>query len=327
MSCGFKYPSVPMLEVDINGTERVLVFAEGLNCADELKNLHCVLRGLNVHVADRRFLYERALFVVVDRLSRMPLNVERRHCEWASFEYSIGGGPDFFEHRPNDFMLNQHSRLRACAQCIAARCRCCGNQMECVRCVKLDMECKVGPYEAQERRRRMYKLMKGHVEILSAIHQYVIFTHGRRLGEQAAPAARVDRLRAYVHERVPPQWNHECEIKLEAYADSLQVVTIEDGILTIRVERDMGDWWGYERVVEGMTKEDCRAVVTPHLGMARPYDAGMFIDHAMRKPGELFFMDACLLNRRFEPMSVRIMVVVAVISPGRFWVHLGWKRP
>lgn len=327
-SCGFVYPSMPVLEADINETERIMVFAEGLRGVDELKNLECALRGLNIHVDDRRFMYERALFVVVDRLSRVPVNVEHRHCVWASFDYNIGGGPNFFECRPVDLMVNQHSMLRACAPCIRSKSRCRrGRLMECVRCTKLGIECEVGPYEATERRRLMHKLVKSELHTLCAVHQFVILTHGRRLGEQVSSAAHMNRLTSFVHERVPPCWNHECELKLMDYADSLQVVTIEDGIVTIRAERAMEEWWGYERVDAGMMKEDRRSVVTPHLGMARPYDAGMFLDHAMRRPGELFFRDECILNRRFEPVSVRIMAIVAVIAPGRFWMHLGWKKP
>lgn len=326
-SCGFRYPPVPVLEVDISSEERIMVFGEGAG-QDELKNLHAVLEGLNVHVSDRRFNYSRALLVVVDRLSRVPVNVERRHCRGAISEYNIGGGPDFFDSAPVDFMVSRHRLLRACRPCATGKNRCVRDDGgDCSRCAKSGTECLAGPLEGVERRRSMHKAVKGQLHTLTALHQYVIVTHGRRLNEQLMAAAHAERLLGYVLANVLPCWNHEVELKLQEYADSVQLVIIENGKVNIAVEQNMGEWWGYESVDAGMTREDRRAIVAPHLGMSDSLDAMLFIDHAMRSPGELFFRDECLLNRSFLPVSVRIMVVVAVVGPARIWVHLGWKKP
>lgn len=327
-SCGFNSAAVPVFEADINETERVMVFAHTI-VKDELKNLGSVLKGLKVEVSDRRFCYSLALFVVVERLSGIPVDVEHRHCAWASCEYSIGGGPDFFSSSPSDFMLNAHRMLRVCKCCSEAKVACKKDGVgDCERCVQLGVECAAGPGEAQERRVRMYRLVKNELlHTLNAVHQYVIVTHSRRLKDNIMAAARVEQLQTHVLTNTLPSWNFELEAQLKHYADGFQSVVMENGIIKIDQEKQMDEWWGYEMQMNHMKKEELRSLVSPHLGMYRPEEAVLFIDHAMRKPGELFFRDDCILNKAFEPVSVRIMVLVAVIAPACIRVTLGWKKP
>lgn len=325
--CGFQYPSMPIVESLVGENERIMVFGEGVG-ATELKNLESVLLGLDVDMAHRRCNFSRALFVVVDRLSGVPINVEHRHCWWASSEYSVGAGPDFFNHKPDDFMVCSHQLLKACKECAAAKNKCCKNGMGgCSRCVKESAQCIAGPMEATARRRNIYKTAKAQLHVLCAIHQYVIVTHGRRLNGQIMAAAQVEMLLGHVLANQLPSWNQETEFKLLGYADSYQCVSLEDGHVTIKDEKDMEGWWGYESADDSMGRENRRTLICPHLGMVTPKAAILFIDHALRKPGELMFRDDCILNRAFESVSVRIMVVAAVIAPARIRITLGWKKP
>lgn len=326
-SCGFQYPSTPVFETPVGETERIMVFAEGKG-SQELKNLESVLRGLDVDMTHWRCNYSRALFVVVDRVSGVPVNVEHQHCWWASNLYSIGGGREFFMHGPQDFMLNGHQLLKACQACSAGKSKCRRDGVgDCSRCVKLGIDCTAGPMESVARRRDAHKVVKSQLHMLCAIHQYVIVTHGRRLNEQIMAAAQVERLLAHVLAHQMPSWNHDVELSMLGYADSYQCVAIEDGRLSIQQEKEMEAWWGYEQALESMTRDERRALISPHLGMCSPNSAILFIDHALRRPGELFYRDDCILDRAFVPVSVRIMVVAAVISSARIRISLGWKKP
>lgn len=327
-SCGFVYPAVPVLEALVSETERVMIFAEGRSGDDVLRNLEASLSGMNVDVSDRKMCYEKALMVVVDRVSGIPINVDHRHCWWVASQYNIGAGPDFFSSKPLDFMVNAHRFLKACMECTSHKTRCIKTASgECRRCVKGGLECEAGPMEAIGRRRGIHRKVKSELGILSAIHQYIIVTHGRRLHEQIMAAGQVERLLVHVTANVRPAWNMELEMQFQAYADSFQIVTIEDGKLRVDEEKEMSEWWGYECLDEKMPRDDRRAIISPHLGMCHYEDAIMFIDHALRKPGELFFRDECLMNRSFKPVSVRIMVVAAIMSPTCVHIALGWKKP
>lgn len=325
--CGFQYPPVPVLEALVGETERIMVFAEGLG-AEELKNLEAVLRGLGVETSDRRLCYSRALLVVVDRVSGIPVNVEPRHCWWASSEYNIGGGPDFFNSVPINFMANAHRLLKACHACSEKKGKCRKTELgNCTRCVNMGINCVAGPTEAYARRRETHKIVKSQLPMLNAVHQYVVVTHGRRLNEQIMAAAQVERLLAHVLANTLPSWNHEMELRVQEYSDSFQDVAIEDGKIRVDREKGMEEWWGYEKAEEGMSRDARRTLISPHLGMCSSQDAILFIDHALRKPGELFFRDDCILNRAFRPVNVRIMVVAAIVAPARIRITLGWKKP
>jgi hypothetical protein len=333
-SCGFVYPAMPVLEADVGECDRVLIFAEGL-CKGELENLEFILTDLGVNVSDRRFCYERALMVIVDRVSRIPINVEYWHCKWASNEYNMHAGPDFFSigSGPMDMLVDGHAFLSTCVQCKNNKGHCHKAVGGCKRCTRLGLECEAGSTEASHRRRLAHSYAKRVLHVLCADHQLVIATCSRRGDEKGIMnAGYTMRLSSFVRDQRMVggmwigAWDLELENKMVEYADAAQRVVFEDGQMIITDMKDSAEWWGYEDGVD-MKRDDRRAVVNPHLGMRDVSDAIVFIDHAFRSPGQLFYRDVCVLNKQFKPVSVRIMAIVSIITEKRVSITLGWKKP
>lgn len=333
-SCGFIYPAMPVMEVDVSETDRVQIFAEGL-CNVELKNLETTLKSLDVNVSDRRFCYEKALMVVVDRVSGIPINVEYWHCKWVSSEYNLRAGPDFFgpESGPADMLVNGHSFFSTCVQCKSNHGKCHKAMGGCKRCTRLGLECEAGETEASHRRRLVHASAKRDLSMLCADHQHVIVSYARRVNElRIMNGECAERLTLFVlaqrmvDGRFHGSWDCGLEQRMVEYADAAQYVVFESGNMTITDLKSADEWWGYEDG-EKMKKDDRRAVINPHLGMREMSDAVMFIDHAFRSPGQLFYRDECVLNKKFKPVSVRLMAIVSIISEVRVAITLGWKKP
>lgn len=359
--------TTPTFVCDLNEFERMLVYTQGEG-KYELKNLRRLLEVNGVNVKDRVFVYEQVVVQIVNRLSGIPIDVDREHCPWASSDYNVAAGVNIFETWPADNQPNNHRPLKACYSCSCRRkgcnyrkapddeCGACGSNPctytpdkgECFACHSRGVKCVMGPCEQRERCEVAFKLAKSDMHVLTPLHQFVLATCSVAAKKKGAfPSKRLADLGAFLDEHCPIYRNKYLEDKIFIYSSAFQRVAILDGKMVVDFQRDhysqdkskIGEWWGFEQPDENTPPYAC---IAPHLGFPHPHDALVFMDHILGSPGDVFYRDMCILNKRFEPVSARIMGIAGVEIAGEglviggrrvdrgsrvLYISLGWNKP
>lgn len=270
--------------------------------------------------------YTFAIAVGRNRLSGMEVDIPPSGFPWVSDFFGIVDNPFFFVTRPQPNMRNPHVLRLTCRTCKLAKKRCLREGMPCNTCHKACIPCVPNQDEDQRRRRETANECRKNIDVLCPLHQYTINLFVRRChGDSPLAATSMAALGAYVQTNTLFQDNTSLEIAVKEYVNSYQKVAFVEGELRLVEEKEMTMIWGFEVGNRWTHKLDKISLVTPHLGMHKPLDAYSLIDAALGNPGELFYVDLCVLDKAFEPRAVRIVALGATHSATHVQILLGWK--
>jgi hypothetical protein len=319
---------VPRIQLAKGGT-RMDVYA-GVTSSLRLGNLWHFMNSNGFDTRNVGTHYQCAVVVAFERLSGqhvdVSVDIHPSAFPWASLVINYVEDDRFFETWPDDMMVDPHFLMVICKRCKGNKMRCTRVGMPCNSCSRAGVECEPSDAEMEKRRRESHKVACKNVDVLCAVHQYIINMHGRLQRHKLHADATMNELRVHMLNHLVPGWNVGNETSLKGYADSYQHVKIQDGVMMLLDEKAMEDVWGFE-LDKFSDKRDKISVICPHLGMHDASHAYMLLDHAYKRPGELFYLDMCILTRGFRPVSRRVMCIASVITPHNVEVVLGWKAP
>lgn len=319
---------VPRIQLATGGT-RMDVYT-GPTSSIRLGNLWHFMENNGFDTVNVGTHYKCALVVAFERLSGqhvdLGVDINPSAFPWASLVIKYVEDPSFFQTFPEDSMVDPHFLAVICKRCKGNKMRCVRVGMPCNSCARAGVDCEASEKESEKRRRECHKAVCRSVDVLCAVHQYIVNMHGRLQRHKLHPDATMNELRVHMLNHLVPGWNLGNETSLKAYADSYQHVKIQDGVIMLLDDKAMEDVWGFE-LEDFPDKRDKIAVISPHLGMHDTKHAYMLLDHAYKRPGELFYLDMCILTRGFVSVSRRVMCIASVITPHNVEVVLGWKCP
>lgn len=320
---------VPRIQLTTSGGIRMDVYT-GVTSSTRLGNLWHFMNMTGFDTRNVGTHYESAVVVAFERLSGFHVDLGVEVCAftypWTNLVIDYVEDVRFFETCPEDAMVNPHSLMVICKRCKSNKMRCARLGMPCGSCGKSGVVCEASGSEAEKRRRESHKLACKHVDVMCAVHQFVINMHGRVQKQKLHPDVTMNELRVYLLTNLVSGWDVGKETNMKAYAESYQHVKIQDGALMLLDSKAMEDVWGYE-TDSFLDKRDKIAAINPHLGMKDMNLAHTLIDHALKRPGELFYLDTCILTRGFVPVSRRVMAIASVITAHNVEIVLGWKSP
>jgi len=290
-----------------------------------LDNMARFLRFNNLDISNIGTGYEMCIAIGCESMTGLAVDIPLTAFPWVTTFVSVSSQM-FFLSFPEEPQVNPHRLLSSCQRCQDLHCRCLREGMECVPCSRAGLECLAGREEAAKRRRKALIEVRKNIGVFCALHQYTLNLFLRSHGEQPTRVSTVLALGNILASTVVSKRNQPLEESLLFYADASQHVSIVNGELRLVHQLNMEDLWGFE-VAEFDHKSDRASRMTPHLGLHRVSDAYSLIDAVLETPGELFYLDTCILTREFNTRSARIMALGIVVSSIHVEIMLGWKFP
>lgn len=106
---------------------------------------------------------------------------------------------------------------------------------------------------------------------------------------------------------------------------SAQIVEFLNGRMRVVLEKNMGGVFGFDAYEKTRLKKVKVACCTPHLGLSSPQKAYSLVDAAISRPGEIFYLEECIMLRGGEFVSARIFMVGSAQSEDRMTFVVGWN--
>lgn len=318
----------PYLRLPIKGhqfMDQVELYV-GNSCSLRLDNMTRFLRFNSLDTSNIGTGYKMCIAIGRDSLSGMPVDIPLTAFPWVTTFFKESSDPRFFLTFPSELQVNSHRFLSTCRRCQDVHCRCLRDSLGCSPCTRAGVECVAGKDEAVKRRRLALAEVRKNISSLCALHQYTLNLFLRSHGDQPTRVSTVVTLGNMLAVVTRTKRNQLLEESLFYYAAAFQHVSIVNGELRLVQEVGMEDLWGFE-VVEFDHKNDRASRMTPHLGLHKVSDAYSLIDAVLETPGELFYLDACILTRRFAARPARIMALGIVVTSIHVEIMMGWKFP
>ena len=324
----FGGPREPYLRLSLSGHEYMdqVELYVGQPSTLRLDNMARFLRFNSLDISNIGTGYGMCIAIGRDSLSGLAVDIPLTAFPWVTTFFRESGDPRFFLTYPSEPQVNPHRLMSTCQRCQDIHCRCLRDGLCCSPCTRAGVECLAGKEEATKRRRLAFGEVRKNISALCALHQYTLNLFLRSHGDQPTRVSTVVTLGNILAATIVPKRNKFLEESLLFYAGAFQHVSIVNGELRLVHEVGMDDLWGFE-VVDFSHKNDRASRMSPHLGFHKVSDAYSLIDAALETPGELFYLDTCILTREFSPLSARVMALGIVLSSTHVEIMLGWKFP
>lgn len=324
----FDIPRESYLRLSVSGHEfmdQVELYV-GQPSPIRLDNMARFLRFNSLDVSNIGTSYAMCIVVGRDSLSGMPVDVPLTTFPWVTTFFKESNDTRFFLTFPSEPQVNPHRLISTCSRCQELHCRCVRDGLACSTCTRAGLDCMPGKDEPTKRRRLALAEVRKNISALCALHQYTLNLFLRSHGDQPTRVSTVVALGNFLVATIIPKRNPLLEQSLEFYSDAFQHVSIINGEIRLVREVGMEDLWGFE-LADFPHKSDRASRMTPHLGLHKVSDAYSLIDAALETPGELFYLDTCILTRGFLAVTARVMALGIVLSSTHVEIMLGWKFP
>lgn len=290
-----------------------------------LGNLITFLDANRLDVRNVGAKYEMAIAVGFNSLSGVPVDIPYSAYPWASHLFGVSSHPGIWDTPVEDAMLNPHRFQLTCNWCKKMRTKCVRIGVSCDACESKGMDCQPNAQEATHRRREFAKAARDSIDVLCALHQYTINLVWRNAGETLMSQVVVRELGEYLDKNVVLVRNVYAESLVKTKCDAFQEVAVNSGVISHVDSFKAGGLWGFESGFR--SRNDKLSVITPHFGLSSPVMAYSLIDNALQFPGEVFYVDVCILTKAWEAVSARIMILASVMSRSDIRILVGWKYP